>query len=295
MELRQHVVFALRESGKRYWRIKAFQGEKEQFFKSVERQLLPGSEFRVIDECSFAVGSDNYVTRRAARKDGWSNVPGTSEWVPMDEPYPLEATGPAYQSLSFKIDYILYGSIVLSMTVDGEVFDITIDDVDDSLIELVKFTRLLRERREPHGYLADNNSTWFGIRNVEGGQLCFIRFESWKEEPREISVYAREGQVSRAFSELTRELAAHPFLQHMWLCFGIGMRDADYDSVAEAANVEWRELVKQGLVEDDWHSMQMHEAKAVVERVPLIPESEAWSQEVVDMLRSLEIPQKWKS
>lgn len=235
-----------------------------------------------------------HAQSRLAKLMGWSCISETNSWVRLEEPFPLSRADPVPVKISFELAYVLNGYIGIKIRFENVTLELILDDVQDSLVLWARFAACLKEGGEPHAFLADNLTTWLAVRGLEDPEQCQLRIVRTGCNEGIFDLALSRRRFTEAFCKLVQEMAEHPWLGHMWLCF-ISLGHAEYEAVDCEAEDDWQKLLGRGCVEDDWDAQAEFIARRVVERVPLPPSCEEFSAKTRRMLRSFEVPAEWQS
>jgi hypothetical protein len=260
-ELVEQTVFAVRVPGARGWRIRAVQNRPDDLKTKPYSEHEDGSELRLIGTLKVAQEFADYRCERRAAYSGWTKDSPSGLWFPMEEALPYLSGNPQQTSLKLDLKSILFGYICVSVTCDETTVDFHLDDVEDSLELFAGFCQLLRENKEPHGYLGDECSTLFIVQKVANPQLrrLIIRKHEDRSEPA-IDVLIEANLLTREFSGLASSIADSPFLGHHFVCHAY-LPSASYERALDEAELTWKGMVEAGLVKDEFDLQEEFEGR----------------------------------
>ena len=143
--------------------------------------------------------------------------------------------------------------------------------------------------------LADGNSRFLvqngpnpnQCRLYVGGQIDRNNFTKTS-----FDILTDRAKLVQQFRNLVRSIADHPAFAHLFVCHACLPHD-EYNRVGDAAELEWKEGVKSGILPDDFEAEEQFVAARIVAEVLLPEDCAREANEQQEMLRSLQIPMRW--
>lgn len=289
-DLKTYTLVSWRWPGDAHWRVSAIEGERNNF--GVDLAAFQKVEFSCLGELHLVPEYLELAQFGLAKLKGWSCISGSSSWVQLEEPFPLSRAELTPVEISFELVQVINGWMSINVKFEGEKIELVLNDVEDSLVLWARFAACLKAGGEPHAFLADDLTTWFAVRVLKEREQCHLRIVRTGRGKRVFDLALNRRCFAAAFRKLMLELAEHPWLGHMWLCFG-SLGHPEYDDVEREAEADWQKLLDCNIVEDDWDAQEEFVARRVVERVQLPSSCDEFSARTRRMLRSLEIPAEW--
>jgi hypothetical protein len=298
VEMVPQTTFAVRRSGETGWRLLSWDCEPDDLDRRLEEMGMTQLERRFVGTSHVRPGLEGYFTASHALRAGWQRDWDSDLWFPIDEALPRlpgEPTGVTEVYLSLR--RIMFGGVFLTVRAGDRIGECYICDVEDSLVMLARFTKILADGGQPHAPLANRNKAHFIVQDLPDrpGMVRFYckPYQVVFEQEILIDCVTRRADLTVQFRELTRAIANHPNLAHHWICHA-DLRSDAYGRVADAADAEWERGVLGGTHADDWNAQQDYCAARISAEVPLPDYGVQLAARYREMLRTLEIPDDWR-
>jgi hypothetical protein len=299
-ELPQHhlwplTAIAVRNSSGPGWRLVELDCELQDLSRRVAESQLDEQEYRLVGNGHAAPEYRERFLIDHARRGGWHQDRETGAWFPIEEPLSELLGTPVYVDVSLSLKSIMYGWITIVVGAGGKELTLWIDDIEDSLVLLVRFTQVLAADGAPHAALADRATAHFVVQDGPATHLCRFHIESYDEaagRTETIDVLTDRRELVRHFRNLAAAIADHPFFSHHFVCHCC-LPDAEYDRVSDVAELEWAIGVHAGRFPDDFDVQEQFVAARIASEVTLPDGCAEVAREEQAMLRSLESPGDW--
>lgn len=159
------TVIAVRNRSTRGWRMLALECELQDLSSRVSEIGLNGVEYRLVDTAHVNPDYAEYCLIRSARRGGWYQNRETGAWFPIEEPLPKLPGPPLDADVSLSLNSINHGLIAIAIEAGGKIIDLSLDDIEDSLVLLVRFIQVLAAGGEPHAGLAEHATARFIVQD----------------------------------------------------------------------------------------------------------------------------------
>ncbi|WP_374250317.1 hypothetical protein [Xanthobacter sp.] len=295
--LEPYVVVALRNEDGVGWRLLSLDCAPEGVDGALLGLGLEGAEYRQIGSGDCMRVVKDAVAEEAALHRGWNRSRVLKGWVPIDERLPLLAAEPQLGRLSLRLVSITNGWIHVAVDAGEAAFDLSFDDVGDSMVLLARFVQIMVAGGEPHAPLAENGRATFVV-NHHGTGVCrfhlISRPHAFMPEGHGgmIDMLVDRDELTEQFRALTNAIADHPNFAHHYVCHG-ELPEEEYNRVDLLAETEWKAGQAEGRFPDDWWMENEFVAAAISAAVPLPAACAEAAEKERSMLRSLEIPEEW--
>jgi hypothetical protein len=208
----------------------------------------PAKEGRLVGHVWANPNYVQYALEQCAWRQGWSHLPESDLWLPMEEPYPLwPAESVETDAVELALTDIAVDDLFWTLKVAGKSLSGRVYCPDDDVGTWFKFVKILEDGGEPHAMLSlFEGGTHFTVRQTARSERC--RLVVNQNADGAIDAIVPRRSLIGAFRDLFSAAADHPLFAYDWLsCGPEETRDALYDQ----AESEWADGVRTGLYEDD--------------------------------------------
>ena len=288
-----NTVFAVRDDSGVGWHLYSEPISPGNIPEYLANTGLEGRKFRVIRESHVRAGFSYFVANDAALQAGWQKAFGSELWFPIEEPLPWLPGSPEETDIAIRLVEIRWGALVGEILTETARMPFYMNDLDDSLENLVRFIQVLRAGGMPHAALSDRARRHFFVQASGTPQKCrFLVSIAESDGPKVIDVVTDRDRLLQQLESFAAKVADEENLAHHFLCHG-SLDTKLYDEVSDAADADWLALVASGAQADDPDAQDAFAAARIKRDVPLSDAEVAMVHAYRKMLRTLVIPESF--
>ncbi len=283
------TIFALKKGGR--WCLMERPCEPSELDSVLELDGFAGNDRRIIMHHHVDPAFAGIFSVEYALKAGWHQHWDCADWYPMEEEMPHFPGSPVPDSIQFKLNSIAYGWLAFTVLTHSESIECNLEDIEDSLVQFVRFVQLLEGGKFPHAALQMNPVTSFVTNRVHNSpdKIRLVVNRVVQGTNHTIDILMERSDLVQKFREFLRIISEDDGFGHMYLLFG-SLPDEEFDLLSDEAESDWKDAIERGLYPDEQMEREKFISHRLIKGIKLTEPQEDYVSAYREMLRTLDIP-----